>query len=101
MVEINWIDQAIEGIRNIAEFIAKNSEKYAAIQTNRFFERVNIPETFPFSGKIVPEINNKSIRELSLGNYRIIYFIKNKKTIDILTIHNGFMLLKNSRTFKK
>jgi len=32
MVKIIWTDQAIEDINNIAEFIAKDSEKYAKIE---------------------------------------------------------------------
>ena len=101
MVEIAWTDQAIADIQSIAGFISRNSEKYAGIQTERFFERVNILETLPLSGRVVPEANDKAIRELIEGNYRIIYFIVNKKRIDILTIHNGYMLLKNSPAFTK
>jgi addiction module RelE/StbE family toxin len=101
MVEVNWTDQAIDDISNIAKFIAKDSEKYAAIQTESFFERAQILEKIPFVGRIVPESNNKLIRELILGNYRLIYFIVDKNRIDIITIHHGSMLLENSPAFKK
>jgi toxin ParE1/3/4 len=101
MAEVSWTDQAIEDINNIAEFIAKDSEKYAGIQIERFFERVEILETNPLIGRIVPETNTKSIRELVLGNYRIIYVLIHKKRVDILTVHNGYRLLKNSPVFKK
>jgi toxin ParE1/3/4 len=101
MVEVNWTDQAIEDINNIAGFIAKDSEKYANIQVARFFERAAVLETNALLGRIVPETNNKSIRELILGNYRIIYAIIHKKQIDILKVHNGYRLLKNSPVFKK
>jgi len=33
MVKINWTPQSSYDIDNIAEFIAKDSEKYAKIQT--------------------------------------------------------------------
>ncbi|HXB40430.1 MAG TPA: type II toxin-antitoxin system RelE/ParE family toxin [Bacteroidia bacterium] len=101
MVEVNWANQAIEDINNIARFIAKDSEKYAIIQTNRFFERAKILESLPLSGKVVPEMNTRFIRELNIGNYRIIYLIVNKSRVDILTIHNGYRLLKNSPAFKR
>lgn len=101
MVEVNWTTQSLVDIENIASFIAKNSEKYAKIQVQRFFERANVLETAPLLGRIVPELNNKTIRELIIGNYRIIYRLVNKKHIDILTIHSSFMLLQNSRAFKK
>jgi toxin ParE1/3/4 len=99
MVEVNWTDQAIEDINNIAEFIAKDSPKYADIQVERFFNRAKILETSYLIGRIVPETNNKSIRELILNNYRIIYVIVNKQRVDILTVHHANRLLKNSPAF--
>jgi addiction module RelE/StbE family toxin len=97
MVEINWTEQSLEDINNIAEFIAKDSVKYAKIQVELFFERTHILRTMPLSGKIVPEINKSKIRELNSGNYRIIYKIINKQRIDILTVHNGYRLLKKTK----
>lgn len=37
MVEVIWTDQAIDDINNIAEFISKDSFKYAQIQVSKFF----------------------------------------------------------------
>ncbi len=101
MVEVNRTDQAIDDISNIAKFIAKDSEKYAAIQIEKFFERARLLEKIPFAGRMVPKSDNKLIRELILGNYRLIYFIVNKNRVDIITIHHGSMLLENSPAFKK
>ncbi len=43
MVEINWTPQSLYDINNIAEFIAKDSERYAKIQTERFFKARYVP----------------------------------------------------------
>lgn len=101
MAEVSWTKQSIKDIDNIAQFIAKNSEKYAKIQVERFFERAKILEEYPLSGRIVPEIQNKNIREIIIGNYRMIYKIKTKTKIDILTVHVGYMLIENSPVFLK
>lgn len=97
MVEINWTYQSLDDINNIAEFIAKDSIKYANIQVELFFERTHILKTMPMFGKITPELNKTKIRELNSGNYRIIYKVVNKRRIDILTVHNGYRLLKKTR----
>ncbi|MES2140359.1 MAG: type II toxin-antitoxin system RelE/ParE family toxin [Bacteroidota bacterium] len=89
MVEIRWTPQAIEDINSIAEYIAKDSFRYAKIQTERFFDTTEILITKPGIGRIVPEIKKTNIRELILGNYRIIYKIISTKRIDILTIHHS------------
>jgi toxin ParE1/3/4 len=72
MAEIRWTPQAIEDIENIAKYIANDSPKYAAIQVEEFFDTALILVDFPHSGRIVPEIGNKNIRELIVGFYRLI-----------------------------
>lgn len=94
MVKISWTFQAKGDLINIADFIALDSKKYAKIQINRIRERVSILQTHPKSGRIVPEIESPNIRELILGNYRIIYLLKNTNNIQIITIHHSARKLK-------
>lgn len=49
VVEVKWTTQALDDIENIANFIAKDSEHYAVVQTERFFEKARILETHPSS----------------------------------------------------
>ena len=101
MVEIRWTKQAIQDIDNIAEFISKDSEHYAKIQVQRFFESTKVLVRFPTAGKIVMEKQDSSIREVLVGSYRIIYKIINKSKIDVLTVHHSKRLLSNNPQFKK
>lgn len=94
MVEVTWTLQSIEDIENIASYIAKDSEKYAQIQVQDFFEAAEMLEEYPKAGLIVPEINNKHIREIIVGFYRVIYQITAPERIDILTVHHSYKLLK-------
>ncbi len=89
MVEINWTPQSIRDIEQIASFISKDSKRYAEIQVHRFFDCVTILHQNPKTGRVVPEINNQMIRELILGNYRMIYKIVHSKQIDILSVHQS------------
>jgi toxin ParE1/3/4 len=100
MAEIRWTDLALSDIENIAEFIAKDSEIYAKIQVERFFEETEILMSFPLSGRIVPELKDKNIREIVFGSYRIIYRIFSKEHVDIITIHHSSRLIKNNKLFK-
>jgi plasmid stabilization system protein ParE len=94
MVEVKWTNQSIEDINNIADFIAKDSVKYARLQVNTFFDTCKILEQFPYAGRVVPESGKENIRELKVGSYRIIYLIINQGTIDILTIRHSHRILK-------
>ncbi len=100
-IEVRWTTLSLEDIENIASFIAKDSEQYAFIQTERFFERVKILESYPGFGKIVPELGTTSIRQLLEGNYRIIYQIISPSRIDILTVHHRSKLLSSNPLFEE
>jgi plasmid stabilization system protein ParE len=47
----------------------------------------------PLLGRFVPESNDKTIREIIKGNYRVIYQIRNKKSVFILTVFHSSRLL--------
>ena len=95
MVDVKWTKRALKDIDNIADYIAKDSFHYAQIQVKRFFDKAEILKNHPSIGRIVPEKKQDNIREIIIGNYRIIYKIVSKGQIDILTVHHSKRLLKN------
>jgi addiction module RelE/StbE family toxin len=96
MAQVIWTEQAIEDIDNIAEYISKNSLKYAQIQVYKFFDLASILELQPKAGRKVPETSDESIRELITGTYRLIYKIRHDNDILILTVHHSSRLLSNN-----
>ena len=99
MDKVIWTDNALQDLNDIGEYISKDSERYAQLTVNRLFDSVDILESYPFSGKVVPEYNDISIREIIKGNYRIVYQIVNENRIDILTVHNCARLIENTFDF--
>ena len=89
MAKVIWTELSLADLRNIYEFISKDSIFYAARQIEKIVERVEQIENFPDSGRIVPEFNNNSLRELIEGNYRIIYHIVSEEQIGIVRIHHS------------
>jgi toxin ParE1/3/4 len=100
MVKIKWNEDAIIDMNEIAEYIAQDSEYYAAIQLDKFFERVEILKGNSKAGKVVPEVGDGNVRELIEGNYRIIYEVKENTGIEVLCVIHGMRLLKKHRKFK-
>lgn len=100
MVKVNWTKQSIQDIDKIAEFIAKDSDHYAKVQVQRFFNAAKVLEKQPKSGKIVPEKRDPLIREILIGSYRIIYKIISKTQVDVLTVHHNKRLLSNNPGLK-
>jgi toxin ParE1/3/4 len=89
MVQINWTLQAKDDLKSIAEFIARDSVRYAKLQVVKIKSRTAVLKSHPQAGKVVMEMSDKRIRELIEGNYRIIYKIISKNCVDILTVHHS------------
>lgn len=97
MVRINWTFQAKGDLKAIAEYISKDSKRYARFQIVKIKNRTSVLKTQIHSGKIVREINKENVRELIEGSYRIIYKIVKENQIDILTIHHSARDLTNRK----
>lgn len=94
MVEIRWTKRSISDIEFIADYISKDSIKYAELQVKLFISLADKLIEFPNIGRIVAEVNKKSTREIIVGNYRLIYKIISKSRIDVITIQHSKKLFK-------
>lgn len=86
MAKVTWTFQALEDLDEIAEYQAKYSEKYASFLIDAIFENTKQLETFPYSGRVVPELKLPSIRELIVRKYRVVYSVPDKSQVHILTV---------------
>lgn len=89
MVKLRWLQSSKDDLKNIYDFIAIDSKKYALHQINVIRKRTNILKTQPNVGKVVSEYNTETIREIVVDHYRIIYRIIDEKLIHIILIHHG------------
>lgn len=87
-MELKWTESAVDDLGGIRDYIAKDSEFYAARLMERVFQVIEKLALFPESGRVVPEVGNVAIRELILMNYRVIYKV-DKDFIYILAIIHG------------
>ena len=94
MACLNWTLQAEMDLKNIYEYIAKDSSHYAKIHINRIRNKARALKQQPRLGRVVPEMEIENIRELIFGSYRIIYRIVNPERIDIITIYHSARILK-------
>ncbi len=82
-----WSDPAKVDLRSIHNYIAHDSRYYAKKVTQDIAAKTDILNELPLMGKIVPELNNVNIRELSLYSYRILYEIKDQDLFVLAVIH--------------
>jgi plasmid stabilization system protein ParE len=91
-MKIVWPPVAVDRVSEIAVYIAQDNPVAAESWIEKVFQKIDERKAFPENGRVVPEIDNKTIRELIYGNYRIIYLLEEKK-ISVLTVRHGKQIL--------
>ncbi len=87
-MKIVWTEPAVEDLRELHAYIARDSEVYARGFVERILSAAEQLSARPKVGRLVPEGNNKNVRELLYQQYRIIYRIR-KDSIEMLSVIHG------------
>ena len=90
-MKVEWSPLALDRVSEIARYIAKDNPDAAERWVNELFDAVERLVDFPESGRVVPEVGVRRIREVIFGAYRVIYSVKDK--VEILTVRRGSQLL--------
>jgi len=91
-MKIQWSPLAVGRVTEIAEYIAYDSPMAASKWVNDIFDSTEILSENPEIGRVVPELQDLTIRELLKGNYHIIYKIE-AGLISILTVRHGRQIM--------
>ena len=82
--------RAIEDLRDIVLYVAPDRPEAAKRLGFALIERTKVLSGFPFSGRVVPEFDDRLIRELILKPYRIVYRVDEKaKAIGVARYWHG------------
>lgn len=92
--KIRWSPRAAAHFEDICDYIAKDSEYYAALFARKVNAIIKAIPQLPKAGRIVPEYMDENLREKIYENYRIVYRIK-EEFIEIVAICHGARLLEN------
>ena len=88
--QIIWSEHARGDLQAIVLFIAQDNPTVAESFGCQLISKVDVLAQFPQIGRIVPEENDETIREIILRPYRIIYkLITEKQIIAIVRIWHG------------
>ena len=88
---VRWTNQAVVDLQAIREFITRDSPRYGRLVAERLFTATERLETFPVSGRIVPELGRNDVREIIVGEYRLVYKVYAGAVI-ILTVFRSSRL---------
>jgi plasmid stabilization system protein ParE len=88
--KIIWSEQARDDLQSIVLFIAQDNPAVAESFGCRLMSKVDVLAQFPQLGRVVPEENDETIREIIFHPYRIIYrVLAGKQIVAIARIWHG------------
>ena len=87
--KVIWTEAAWNDLEEAADYIARDSAYYASAFVCEAQEAANSLCQMAKRGRIVPEFDDPSIRELFVRNYRLIYKITEQNVYVIAFIHGS------------
>lgn len=91
MTSLIWSPQALRDVESIRAYIAEDSPLYADLVVRRIVAAVERLDTFPKSGRVVPERNVPEIREVIVKPYRVVYRLR-PGVVEIATVFRASRL---------
>jgi toxin ParE1/3/4 len=99
MGKIVWSKRALDDLDIIFEFISSDSSRYAHSTIEKITQSTDIIINQPRVGRVVPEFKEENLRELIVGNYRIIYELVDHNQVVVLTVHHSSRKMKHLNLF--
>ena len=88
--QIIWSEQACDDLQSIVLFIAQDNPAVAEPFGYRLMSKVDVLAQFPQIGRVVPEENDETIREIIVRPYRIIHkVLVGKQIVGIARVWHG------------
>jgi plasmid stabilization system protein ParE len=85
--QVIWSLEAIEDVEAIAEYIERDSPRYAAAVVGKITTLARTLPTFPRMGRKVPEFDREDLRERFVYSYRVIYQLRAQSILVVNVIH--------------
>ncbi len=87
--EVIWTYPAWEDLAAVADYIARDSENYAATFVQEVNEAAASLADFAERGVVVPEFGDETVRELLVRPYRLVYKLTEDKVIVLTLVHGA------------
>ena len=94
-MRLRWADRSRRDLVDIGHYIARDKPGAARRWVERLRRSAKAAAHKPLAGRRVTEVAQDNVREVLVGNYRIVYEIQ-KTEIRILTVFEGHRRLPSS-----
>jgi toxin ParE1/3/4 len=90
MASLRWSAQALAELDLIERYLSQASASHARSFVEGALAAVRRLETFPRSGRKVPEVQDDALREVLYRGYRLVYHVDDEgEAVEILTVFHA------------
>ena len=89
MARVIWTRPALADMVAIADYIAKSSGTAADAMVERLFAAPNRLELFPLAGALVAQLEDRGVREVFCGSYRLLYVHREETCYITAIVHSS------------
>jgi len=82
-----WSVAAADDLHSIAEYIARDSPRYAEAVADKILALTRSLPRHPRLGRVVPEFGREDVRERFVFSYRVIYQVRQDAIVIVNVIH--------------
>lgn len=86
-MRVEWSNLARDDLDELVRYVSRDSEFYA----RRFGEKVVLAtrrlKEFPESGRVIPEAKDKTLREIIVRGYRVMYRLETDRVLILAVMH--------------
>jgi toxin ParE1/3/4 len=87
-MKLRWTRGARGDLVDIGRYIARDDPRAAKRWVARLRDRARLAAETPLAGRVVPELDRDDVREVRVGNYRIVYRVKTDE-VRVLAVFEG------------
>jgi len=88
-MRIRYTQRARDNLKAIRAYVAQDSVIYARRLVQRIRRSIAMLTRFPEIGSVVEEWGRRDLRELSVGNYRVIYRLTGREILIRSVVHGA------------
>ena len=86
-MHVEWSDFAREDLDSLVAYISRDSAFYAKTFAEKIVLSTRRLKQFPQSGRMIPEADDKTLREIIVQGYRVMYRLEEERVLILAVMH--------------
>jgi len=88
-MRVEWSDNARDDLNDLVHYISRDSALYARLFGEKVVLATRRLQTFPESGRGIPEAEDSTLREIIVQGYRVMYRLEDDRALVLAVMHGS------------